>query len=481
MPKAPVDEYDQPPAGQHNVGGTRQIVPMKSKAQPMRVQGTTDRYLRASIAFANARHDAVACPRVHHATSHSPPSRYSCLLMVSNKEESLPSVDPHEQHDLRTYAVRKSERKPLLDFFIDGLMKAGCKILHAPDPSLAPFRIALETPWQERIGIVLYAFRSTSRVTRNRPADEARFQVKYGPWTNELHPIFHDPYKLYTTLLVGIDLETGVIVSADPVIHNPTRFYISIEYKNADAVFSLKRGWHAWERAKREREEPIEILIGCSQERVLDLVLFERMAAGLDQGHRQLLAEQLAGSSATHRLVDLQRRYDPERHALLAELSVEADALLDIIQGANRLKTAVRGWVAQHHLSGMIREIADVSSCEAIEEDGKPDFRVRMGDRPPILIECKNVLRKPTAQGVPRLDFQRTRAAIGDPCSRYYSVAEFQVVAACLHPVSERWEFMYKRTDEMAPHNRCAGRLSSNVLINGSWTSDLAGMLASLS
>jgi hypothetical protein len=82
---------------------------------------------------------------------------------------------------------------------------------------------------------------------------------------------------------------------------------------------------------------------------------------------------------------------------------------------------------------------------------------------------------------VPRLDFQRTRASIGDPCSRYYSAAEFQIVAACVHPVSERWEFKYKRTDAMAPHDRCVGKLSSNVIINGSWTDDLTGLLASLS
>jgi hypothetical protein len=105
---------------------------------------------------------------------------------------------------------------------------------------------------------------------------------------------------------------------------------------------------------------------------------------------------------------------------------------------------------------------------------------MRIGDGPPILIECKNVLRKTAARGVPRLDFQRTRASIGDPCSRYYSAAEFQIVAACIHPVSERWEFMYKRTDDMAPHHKCTGKLSSNVLVDGSWTDDLARLLASL-
>jgi hypothetical protein len=140
----------------------------------------------------------------------------------------MPTLGPGAQRELRCYPVNRSDRKPLIDFFVDGLLKAGCSILHWPDPRIAPFRIVLETPWQERIGIILYAFRSTSRITRNRPADEARFQVKYGPRTGELHPLFEDPFQLYTTLLIGIDLESSVIVSADPAIHNPTRFYISV-------------------------------------------------------------------------------------------------------------------------------------------------------------------------------------------------------------------------------------------------------------
>ena len=190
----------------------------------------------------------------------------------------MSTLGPGEQPELRSYPVRQSDRKPLVSFFIDGLLKAGCTILYWPDPRLAPFRIVLETPWQERIGVVLYAFRSTSRITRNRPADEARFQVKYGPRTDELHQLFDDPYSLYTTMLLGVDLESGVIVSADPAMHNPTRFYISVEYKNFDADLALRNGWHVWERAKRDHEEPIEVLVGCSQERVLDLILFERMA-----------------------------------------------------------------------------------------------------------------------------------------------------------------------------------------------------------
>ena len=196
----------------------------------------------------------------------------------------------------------------------------------------------------------------------------------------EPQPLFRILTQLYTTLLAGaIRIKSGVTL-ADPSISNPTRFYISIEYKNSDAARSLEKSWHAWERSKLKHEEPIEILVGCSQE---DTGLDPIRAYGdwVGQGHRQLLAEQVASTSASHRLVDLQRRYDPKRHRLLAEPLLIHRSCWKSFEGGSRLKTAVRGWVAQHHLHGLIDPgYSDVSTCKAIEEDGKPDFRVTLGD-----------------------------------------------------------------------------------------------------
>ncbi len=71
------------------------------------------------------------------------------------------------------------------------------------------------------------------------------------------------------------------------------------------------------------------------------------------------------------------------------------------------------------------------------------------------------------AGGEPKLDFQRTRAAKSDPCSRYYMPSDFSVVAACLHPVTEKWEFSFAVTRELPAHGTCAGRIDSNVRVSG--------------
>lgn len=81
---------------------------------------------------------------------------------------------------LRTYPVMPSARRPLVQFMIEALEGAGCRLLYISDISQAPFVLTFETNGGERMGIVAYAFRATRTPTRNRPADERSFQLR-GP------------------------------------------------------------------------------------------------------------------------------------------------------------------------------------------------------------------------------------------------------------------------------------------------------------
>src|SRR5258705_553619 len=96
---------------------------------------------------------------------------------------------------------------------------------------------------------------------KNRPKDEHRFQIKYGGDLSGLHEIWQDPYGLYVTLLVGINPEQQFFVAADPVLRSPTRFSVSVEFKDQQACEILDRKWVAWERerhpAKRASDEPL--------------------------------------------------------------------------------------------------------------------------------------------------------------------------------------------------------------------------------
>jgi hypothetical protein len=383
----------------------------------------------------------------------------------------------------KTYSVQRREKAALLEFIIGGLAMRGCQIVTTSDPRRAPFYIVFETPAGERHGILAYAFRAGARVTNKRPTDEHRFQVKYGSELKGVLEVAVDPCAVITTIFLGIDLERRVFVAADPLMNTPSPMSRSIEFKKHHVEDILRHCWWAWERDRRQprtRDRPtpdidedtrIQVLVGGKQDRIYDLITLERLAIGLDPGERHLLADKLAAPPNKTGVVSAS-------HRLLKELDVGPDALFELIDGAARLKMAVRGWVAEQHLEDTLSVISGVSDCRRLNLEGRPDLTLRWKDSPPILIECKNVLRSTDAAGQPRVDFQRTRAAKSNPCSRYYMPSDFNLLAACLHSVTEKWEFKYAVTRELPEHKRCQGRINNNLKVSDDlFTSDVRSAL----
>jgi hypothetical protein len=217
-------------------------------------------------------------------------------------------------------------------------------------------------------------------------------------------------------------------------------------------------------------------MVGGIAEHFLSYVRFERAAKGLDSGHRALLADKIgeldrfrseAGRASVESFGE-----SWQLHRLAEEFQLSQAEILDLIQSAPRLKMAVRGWVAEEHLVRQLTELPGVTECTRIEAEGRPDVALSVGGRRPILIECKNILRSTYADGSYRLDFQRTRAAKSDPCSRYYTPREFDLVAACLHPRTERWEFRFALTSDLDAHEKCPGRLSNRARLDARWIPD---------
>lgn len=383
----------------------------------------------------------------------------------------------------RLFSVSAARKQPLVDFIRDALESAGCRLLHEPHAGEAPYRFTFETPAGERLGILVYAFLANSTPTRNRPTDEHRFQVKYSSKTGELHSLWQDPYLLYTTLFCGIDPERGIFIGADPVLHSPTRFFISIEYKRHHVAEILTRKWHSWERDNRPgTDSPVEVLVGGTRESFLRYVRFEREAFGEAQGHRQLIAETLIAPTTivanTGTTLDPGLGPSPRRlHALAEEFQLSESEVLNLIAGARRLKMAVRGWVAEEHLARQLAQLKGVSDCMRNDREGAPDISLLFYDVP-LTVECKNVLRKPSAAGEPRLDFQRTRASKSDPCSRFYSPADFDVLSACLHAIERRWDFSFIQPSHLAGHPTCPGKLANNVRVDARWTASAIDVLA---
>ncbi len=372
--------------------------------------------------------------------------------------------------DWKTYSVRAAGRAPLLKFIVDGLVARGCRVLSTTAPNKAPFYIVFETPSGSRQGVLAYAFFANSRQTGGRPRDEHRFQVKYGSELKGVLEIAVDPHELITTILVGIDTARGLFVAADPLMHNPSPMSRSIEFKASHAEEIAHDGWVAWERdrhkpktktrptAEIDEDTRIEVLVGGSRDRIFDLIQLERIARGLDPGERHHVADELGNAEGLGRA-------SAASHSLLRELELPPEALFDLIDGASRLKMAVRGWVAEAKLVDHLSATPGVTDCRRLEGEGMPDVSLRWRGGPPILVECKNTLRKADARGHARVDFQRTRASKGDPCSRYYRPSDFQVLAACLHAVSGEWKFQYAVTGELPPHKSCPGRISNGIAV----------------
>ena len=241
------------------------------------------------------------------------------------------------------YEVNAKNREPLIQFMVDALHDSGCTVIYRSPANEAPFRLTFETPYGERLGIVAYAFLANRKVTKNRPTDEHRFQLKYGSKDGKLHELWQDPYGLYTTLLIGINPDQSFFVSADPVLHNPTRFFISLEFKQQHVDEILRKRWHVWERVRRgSSNEPTEVLVGGTVESFLHCLRFEREALGEDQGHRQLVAEQLGAQTTSSVLLpsgglEINAPH-PRLHALAREFELTEAEVLDLIESAPRLK-----------------------------------------------------------------------------------------------------------------------------------------------
>jgi hypothetical protein len=371
---------------------------------------------------------------------------------------------------------------------LDAIKAAGCSILYASPSEEAPFRISFVTAAGERLGVVAYAFRATFTPTKNRPTDEHSFQIKYGSKAYgepaELHHLWQDPYGLYTTLCCGINPEQGLFVGIDPEMHNPTKFFIRFEFKQRHVDEILRRGWHSWERdIRRNHDEPVEVVVGGRASSFLQYIRFERMAFREDQGHRQLLAERidqmpLSGLFAPSVESAQVSPPGPTLHALAEEFEMPERQVLDLIASARRLKMAVRGWVAEEKLVESLRMVDGVTECLRLDEEGGPDVSLRYLGSRPLTIQCKNVLRGTTAAGEARMDFQKTRASKSDPCSRFYRLEEFDLIAACLHAVTLRWQFSYAVPTVLDRHATCGGRLSNRVRLDARWTDNAASVLA---
>lgn len=376
----------------------------------------------------------------------------------------------------RSYRV--AGRQDVHEFLRDAVTASGGKLLFASPATRAPVYLGVQGAGDERLGLLCYPFRCTKRMTRNRPADEHRAQIRYGAeetWAVE-HWLGRDVASVDTTLVLGVHLEEGILIGLDPLLYDPLPMGISIEFKDAEVEAARASGWHVWERPTRpgvrrgraRAAEGLETIIAFGPARLLDYARLERQASalGLDPPLRQKAALVAASGSAR----------EPVRHLLEHEFSLSDAEILDIISQRSRLRTAVAGGVAEYHLWVQLLDDPSVRAAVPMDQDGPPDVVVTLHDGSTISVECKNASLQPYADGSAKVEVQKTRASKGDPGSRYYTLDQFDVLAACIWS-GRRPTFRFRAARNLTPHKDFPGRIAPMQRIDVTWSSTVVGAL----
>lgn len=182
-----------------------------------------------------------------------------------------------------------SPTSPLLAFLCDTLVRSGCELLNVEGARNGRFRLAFEDSLLQRSGLVGRLFRLEPH---GKDADGARMNLRPAASADDA-PHGRDPFGLFTSVLLGVDPARGLFVAFDPARHFPEDGPLRVSISATPLRRVLARGWHAWEREEYERDGTgfAETLVGFTAPDLVRYVLFERLASGLDTGHRQLLAE----------------------------------------------------------------------------------------------------------------------------------------------------------------------------------------------
>lgn len=372
----------------------------------------------------------------------------------------------------RLYSI-DADREPVVALLERSVVASGGRVVYSSfrHERVAPFYVGAEDRTGRRYGMLIYAFTTTHRVTRNRPADEHRAQIRLGDPAREreeLNPIARDVAGVDVTLVLAVDPEEEFIVGLDPLVYEDLPMGISVYYRDRHVEAASTHGWAVWERTKSGgRRRPswagLETLVGFRPERLLDYVRFEARASalGLNPALRHALAEELGDEGE-------------EAHRLERFFGVDASTILDIVDTNFRLGVAVRGGVAEHHLAGMLRSDPAVASVRAIDVDGQPDFDVTLTTGAPLTIECKTASRVRYKNGDFKVEIQKTRDS---GAGRKYTFRQFDVVAACLFPATGLWEFRFQWARKLTPWAEDPERIQAIQRIDGSWAPSLEDLL----
>lgn len=162
------------------------------------------------------------------------------------------------------------------------------------------------------------------------------------------------------------------------------------------------------------------------------------------------------------------------KHALESKYGLTASELLDAVNARFRLKVALEGAVAEFqmakHLDALVGSV--IERFEMHDIDGMADFSIWLKHcKDPLLVECKNIRESSKPGGADyrqggkvvayKVETQKTRAATGDPTSRFYGFEQYHILGVCLGKKTGDWtDFMFARTIDLARHTAHSHKLA---------------------
>lgn len=375
----------------------------------------------------------------------------------------------------KTFPI-SAKRRPVIDLLHRAVEASGGRVVSCsyPGQSVAPIFLGAEDADGHRYGLLTYPFTTTRRSTKNRPRAEHRFQIRFGDPArvrNEANPLARDPSGVDVTLVLAADPEQELLVGLDPLVYTELPMGVSGYYRDSHAEAIVRTGWSAWAKEKSKPRvdqgsswEGLECMVGFQPRRFLDYARFEAIATslGLDTGLRVSLAARFESGGV-------------DRHDLERLFGIDAATILDIVESNFRLGVAVRGSVAEHHLAVALSNDPAVASCEPIDQDGKPDFEVRLRNGSQLTIECKNALRETYKDGEAKVETQKTRDS---GAGRKYTFDAFDIIAACMFSVTGRWTFKFKRSADLVPWAADPTRIGAIQRIDGTWADSLSDLVS---
>ena len=349
-------------------------------------------------------------------------------------------------------------------------------MLEAADPGTAPFEFIIRTPTGDRVELVCYAFTANSDINKavGRPTSTAFRTKKYGSDFDRYHNIFIDPEGHKVTRSCSACISTGrLFIAVDPRMHTPTWFSRTVrEFKTPDLNRPRRRNWHGWQRdrsdarRKQLRPENLQTETVISSDRTSSCVTSSSSAwpAVSIVARGCFLSDRIEESCRRRILLPA-----PGRHPLELQLGLPAT-----IFSTSSLEHS--GWQRRCN-AAVSQSTTCISICGRYPDCGTSATSSKMASQisklvqtKTLLDECKNVLARPQ-KGLP-VDFRRRARQRPIPAAVTTNRRSSKVLAACLHPITKRWEFRFTQTKTLEPHRTCVGRLASGVVKND-WPGNL--------